>query len=239
MRTRLRASVAVALVVAPVALLVAACSRPPEQQFLNAFFRAARVRDNESVARMSAVEFDPREHGEVTRFRIVSISEERRTPLDFQPLIEAHQQAAEREAEIRRQRVEFETLNRPALEAIAKMEREEGAKFTPTQQKLKAEWDKWREDALAGQKATSAARAALNNAIGPAEASLSQPGQPEFSPDKFKGELIAKDVTLDADVRKDGETTQKTIVVTIQRVEGTLDGAQRTGRPIIARIQVD
>ena len=30
---------------------------------------------------------------------------------------------------------------------------------------------------------------------------------------------------------------QKTLVVTIQRVVGTLDGTQRTGRPIITRIQ--
>jgi hypothetical protein len=35
----------------------------------------------------------------------------------------------------------------------------------------------------------------------------------------------------------DGQTTQKQLVVTIQRVEGTQDGAQRTGKPVIARIQ--
>ena len=45
---------------------------------------------------------------------------------------------------------------------------------------------------------------------------------------KFKGELVSKDVTLNAEVKMpDGQTAQKTLVVTIQRVEGTLDGAQR------------
>lgn len=87
------------------------------------------------------------------------------------------------------------------------------------------------------EKAQSAARTAFANAVGPAEASLSQPGQPPFSAEKFQGDLVSKDVTVDAQVRKGGETTQKKLVVTIQRVEGTLDGAKRTGRPIITRIQ--
>ena len=78
--------------IAPLALL-AACSRPPEQQFLTQFFRAARARDNETLAMMSAVRFKPAEQGEVTDFEITSVSEERRTPLDFKALIDARRQA--------------------------------------------------------------------------------------------------------------------------------------------------
>jgi hypothetical protein len=238
MQSRVRATVAVALVLAPLGILAAACSSaPPEHQLLNQFFRASRTRDNETLARMSAVEFDPREQGEVTDFEITSVGEERRTPLDFKALIAAQRKAAEDETEFRKRRLEFESANRPALEAIAKMEREPTAKFNAVQQKLKAEWDKWRQDALAVNKATSAARAALSNASGPAEASLAQPGQAAFAPEKFQGDLVSKDVTVNAQVRKDGQTTPKTFVITIQRVEGTLDGQQRTGRPIIARIQ--
>jgi hypothetical protein len=237
MQSRLRATLAVALVLAPLSILAMACSSPPEQQLLNQFFRASRTRDNETLARMSAVEIDPREHGEVTGFEITNISEERRTRLDFKSLIAAQQKAAEDEADFRRRRVEFESANRPALEAIAKMERETNAKFNPVQTKLKGEWDKWRQDALAVNKATSAARAALNNASGPAEASLAQPGQAAFAADKFEGELIEKDVTVNAEIRKDGQTTNKTLIVTIQRVEGSQDGQQRSGRSIIARVQ--
>jgi hypothetical protein len=238
MQSRLRATLAVALVLAPLGILAAACSsNPPEQQILNQFFRAARTRDNETLARMSAVEFDPREQGEVTDFEITSIGEERRTPLDFKALLAAQAAAAEEEAEFRKKRFEFESANRPALETIAKMERDQTAKFNPAQQKLKEEWDKWRQDALAVNKATASARAALGNASGPAEASLAQPGQPPFAADKFTGELVSKDVTVNAEVRKDGQTTNRTMVITIQRVEGAQDGNQRTGRPIIARIQ--
>lgn len=238
MQFRLRAIVAIALVIAPLGILAASCSSAPaEQQLLNQFFRASRTRDNETLARMSAVEFDPREQGEVTGFEITTVGEERRTPLDFKSLLSAQRKAQEEEADYRRRRVEFESANRPALEAIAKMERDPAAKFNATQQTLKAEWDKWRQGALAINKASSAAKAALNNASGPAEASLAQPGQAAFTPDKFQGELVSKDVTVNAEVRKDGQTTNKTLVITIQRVEGTQDGQPRTGRPIIARIQ--
>ena len=238
MQFRLRAIFAVALVIAPLGILAAACSSTPaEQQLLNQFFRASRTRDNETLARMSAVEFDPREQGEVTGFDITGVSDERRSQLDFKSLISAQQRAVEAEADFRRRRLEFESANRPALEAIAKMERDPAAKLNPTQQNLKAEWDKWRQDALAVNKATSAAKAALTNASGPAEASLAQPGQSAFAADKFNGELVSKDVTINAEIRKDGQTSNKTMVITIQRVEGTLDGQQRTGRPIIARIQ--
>lgn len=237
MPSRVRAAFAAALVIAPLAILAAACSTPAEQQLLNQFFRAARNRDNETLARMSAVEFDPREQGEVTGFDIVSVGQERRTPLDFKGLLSAQQAAVAAEADYRKRRLEFESSNRPALEAIAKMERDQAPKFNATQQTLRAEWDKWRQGAVAINKATSAAKAAVANASGPAEASLAQPGQATFAADKFQGDLVSKDVTVNAEVRKDGQTSNKTLVITIQRVEGTQDGQQRTGRPIIARIQ--
>jgi hypothetical protein len=235
---RLRAIVAIAVVLAPFALISTACSRAPEQQFLNQFFRAARARDNATLAMMSAVDFNPRDQGEVTDFDITNVSEERRTPLDFQALTAAERKAVADEAEFRKRKLEYQNKNLPALETVVKLERDPTAKMTPEQQKLKAEWDKWREDTTTHQKATTAARAAVKAQTGPAEASLSQPGQPAFNPEKFQGELISKDVTLNAQVRgPDGQVTPKTFVVTIQRVEGTLDGVQRQGRPVITRIQ--
>ena len=234
----IRTAVAIALVMAPLALLAAACSRPAEAQFLNQFFRAARTRDNTSVAMMSAVEFDPREQGEVIDFEITNITEETRTPLDFTSLLDAERKAVADEAEFRKRKLEYQNANLPALEIIVKLEREPDAKFTPAQQKMKEEWDKWRADTTLHQKATAAAKTAIRGNTGPAESSLAQPGQPPFTPDKFQGELISKDVTVNADVRMpDGQTTQKTLVVTIQRVEGTLDGQPRTGKSVIARIQ--
>jgi hypothetical protein len=237
MRSRLRACAAIALVLAPVAWLAACSSAPPEQQTLTQFFRAARTRDNETLARMSAVEFKPSEQGEVSSFDITTVGEERRTPIDYKALMGAQTAATKATDETRTAKREFETANRQALEAILKLEREPSPKFNPAQQTLKAEWDKWRQELIVKEKAQSAAKTAFANAVGPAEASLSQPGQPAFAAEKFQGELISKDVTLNAQVKKGNETTQKTLVVTIQRVEGTQDGNRRVGRPIITRIQ--
>lgn len=237
--SRTRAILAIALVLAPLALLAVACSsNPNEQRFLNQFFRAARARDNNSVAMMSAVEFDPRERGEVADFDITSVSEERRTPLDFKTLLDAERKAVAEEADFRARKIAYQNANLPALEVIVKLERDPSAKMTPAQQTMKAEWDKWRADTTTFQKATSSARAAVAAQTGTAEASLTQPGRPGFSADKFQGELVSKDVTLDAEIRTaDGQTVPKTLVVTIQRVVGTLDGAAREGRPIITNIQ--
>src|SRR5262245_9556849 len=99
---KVRATCAIALAIAPLALLTAACSTPPEQQMLTQFFRAARTRDNETVARMSAVNFDPRTQGEVVDFEITNVSEERRTPLEFKTLIDAERNASNAELEYRK-----------------------------------------------------------------------------------------------------------------------------------------
>jgi hypothetical protein len=238
MARRIRAGVATIVVLIPLVVLAAACSRPAEQQYLTQFFRASRARDNTTLAMMSAVDFNPRDHGEVVDFDITNISDERRTPLNIAALAEAERKALAEQKEFIDRKIAYQEANLAALETIVKMERDPKAKFTPAQQKMKEEWDKWRADTTMHQKAVAEAKAALTASIGPAEASLTQPGQPPFNRDKFQGELVSKDVTVDAQVRApDGQQAQKQLVVTIQRVEGTLDGTQRTGRPIITRIQ--
>jgi len=231
-----RAGLAIGLVIAPLVLLAAACSRPPEQQFLTQFFRAARARDTSTIAMMSAVEFDPRERGEVNSFSITNISEEKRTPVDMKPLLDAVKKAEQDLEAFRAKKIEYQNANMATLQAMAKLQREKG-KFTPAQDKVKAEWDKWGEDTVTHNRAVAAAKEAVANATGPAEASLAIPGQPPFVADKFKGEVISKDVTVNAKVKSpQGQETEKKLIVTIQRVAGEQDGKKREGRPIIVRI---
>ena len=62
--------------------------------------------------------------------------------------------------------------------------------------------------------------------------------QPPFEPAAFQGDLISKDVTLEAQVKApDGSVAPKTLVMTLQRVVGAMKGQQREGRWIITRIQ--
>ena len=225
--------IAAALLLVPSTLLVIGCSRPPEQQFLTQFFRAAKARDNTTVGRMSAVTIDPRDQGSVEDFSIENISEESRTPLSFKPLFEAEQKAKDEENAFLKTKIEYQTANIKAIEEVLKIEAMPEPKFNPAQQKTKAEWDKWREGIAAHARTTAAATAAIKRATGVAEASLTQPGQPALDPKTFEGETIKKDVTLKASVRTpDGQTSEKTLVVSIERVAG----GGREGRPLITRI---
>ncbi len=225
--------VAAALLIIPSIVFAIGCSRPPEQQFLTQFFRASRGRDNTTVGRMSAVELDPRTQGSVEDFSIESVGPEQRSPLTFKPLFEAEQKAIEEEKAFLKTKIEYQTANIKAIEEVLKLEATPDAKFTPAQQKVKSEWDKWREGIAAHARTTAGATAAIKRATGVAEASLTQPGQPPLDAKSFEGETIRKDVTVKASVKSpDGATSEKTLVVTIERVAGN----GREGRPIITKI---
>src|SRR5688572_6834304 len=225
--------IAAAISLVPSVLFVISCSRPPEQQFLTQFFRAARGRDNTTVGRMSAVEIDPRTQGAVDDFEITNIGPETRTPLSFKPLFEAEAKAREEEKAFLKTKIEYQNANIKAIEEVLKLEEQPDAKFTPAQLKIKAEWDKWREGIASHARTTSAATAAIKRSTGVAEASLTQPGQPALDPRTFEGETIKKEVTVKASVKSpEGATTEKTLVITIERVAG----GGREGRPIITKI---
>lgn len=232
-----RSGLVFAAVVLPVVMTAVACSRPPEQQFLTQFFRAAKARDNTTLAMMSAVSLDPREKGSVENFTITSVTPEARTPLDLKTLLQAERQAKDAEAEFAKRKMEYQTANLPMIEQVVKLERDPAAKLNAAQQAVKAAWDKWRADSTTFTRAVSAARTAVVNAIGPAEASLTQPGQPDFDAAAFQGEMVAKDVVLDAQIRNpQGQTAPATLTVTMTRAVGTLGGQAREGRWIITKI---
>ncbi|MEW6319565.1 MAG: hypothetical protein AB1635_00600 [Acidobacteriota bacterium] len=228
----------IVLVCAPLLLLAAACSRPAEHRLLSQFFRAARARDNTTLAMMSAVAFDPREQGVVDEFSITAMGDEQRTPLDFKTLLAAEEKARAEEAAFTKAKLEYQNANLKAIEEVLKLERDPKARWTPALQKVKAEWDKWREDTSVHAKAVSDARAALVSATGPAEASLTAPGEPRFDPAKFEGDLIVKNVTIQARViSPEGQTSDRSMTITLTRASGTRDGVQREGRWIITKIE--
>jgi hypothetical protein len=123
------------------------------------------------------------------------------------------------------------------IEQVVKLERDPKAKMNAAQQAVKTAWDKWREESATYTKAVSAARAAVVAATGPADASLTQPGQPPFDPSAFQGEIVTKDVVIDAQIRNpQGQTAPATLTLTMTRAVGTLGGQARDGRWIITKI---
>jgi hypothetical protein len=237
MTRKSRAALRMAALLMPVALLAAACSRPPEQQMLNQFFRAARSRDNTTAARMSAVQIDPRTQGTIEDFEITSIGPEQRVPLDFRSLLDAVEKARLAEVEFQAQKKAYSDANLKTIEEVLKLENDPTAKLTREQAAVKPVWDKWREDTATFVKNLTAARAAVVAATGPAEASLLQPGLPAFDVKTFQGDMISKDVAVTAEFRTpDGNTSSKDLVVTMSRVSGTQAGTEREGRWIITAI---
>jgi hypothetical protein len=214
-----------------------ACSRPPEQQMLNQFFRAARNRDNTTAALMSTVTLDPRQQGSIEDFSITAVGPEQRAPLPYKALVEAAEKARVEEQEFQRRKKEYSDANLKTIEEILKLESNPAVKWTPAQAKVKPEWDKWRADTAMYVKNLSATRAAVTAATAPAEASLTQPGQPKFDASAFEGELVNKDVSIKAQVKSpEGATTEKDLVVTMSKVVGTQAGAARDGKWIITKI---
>jgi len=225
------------LLLVPVALMVVGCSKPPEHQFLNQFFRATRSRDNTTIGRMSAVEIDSRTQGVVEDFSIESVSPERRTPLTFAPLFEAATKAAEEEKAFLKTKIEYQNANIKAIEQVIRLEADPAAKMTPEQVKIKAEWDKWREGIASHARAEASARARIKSSTGLAEASLTQPNQPPLDPKTFQGETITKDIIVKATVKSpDGARSDKTLTITVERAASNAGGTTREGRPIITKI---
>lgn len=236
--SRRRSSTALLLIAAALPLLGStACSSPPEQAQLTQFFRAAKARDNATLAMMSAAKFDPREEGTVESFSITSVTPEARKPIGVKALLDAETKAREEEAAFAAKKMEYQTANLAAIEQVVKLERDPKAKMTAAQQTVKAAWDKWREDSGTHTRAVSEARAAVSRGLGPTEASLTQPGQPAFDVKTFDGDLITKDVTVAAKVKSPkGDTADKTLTITFARASGTQGGAAREGRWIITKI---
>lgn len=237
-RPRAKATVLAMAAIAPMALLIVGCgSRPPEQQLLNQFFRAAKARDNATLALMSAVTIDPREKGTVESFTITNVGAEQKTPIDLKAMVEANAKAKAAEAEFQARKKEYSSANMDVIDQILKLEKDPKAKLTPAQLTVKTAWDKWREETATFQKQVSEAREALAHGSGVPEASLTQPGQPDFKPEDFTGDIVKKDVQVDAEVKSpEGTTAKKPLTVTFERAVGTLAGTPREGRWIITKI---
>ena len=237
-----RPRLSAAAVFAP-ALLVAlaftvACSPPPEQAQLRQFFRASQLRDNSTLANLSATEFDPRTAGVVTSFDIVSVSEERRTPLNLMELAKAHEAARAADEALSKRMKAYQDENLPAIERVLKAESAQG-QVAARDRAVQDAWRKWREEVATSAKAVSDARSALNARRPLVELSIQRVGAP-VDVSSVEGEMVSKDVTLDAQVRPpDSEDAMpKQIVVTMERAVLNVPGEAepRTGRWIITKV---
>ena len=219
-------------------LLFAACgSTPVEQQLLTQFFRAARVRDNTTLAGMSAVNFDPRTDGSVQDFKIDSIGAQQHRKLDLQQLADEQDKIRTEQVEFTKKMRDFYQSNSIAIDRASKADQAQqpvrGQDAT-----LLAEWKKWDTDSRDLERKLSQARQRVARERSTAVASLTAPGRDDVDVTGMDVDIISEPVTVTAQVESpDGKTTPKTMVVTLQRASGKKGDQTVEGRWVIMSIQ--
>lgn len=213
--------------------LVMGCSGGAEEQVLEDFFRAARMRDNTTLGNFATVGFDPRTDGVVQSFDVVSVSEERTRPLPLKQYAQELADARAKDEELSKQKLSYQNANIAVIQRVTK----DGARVAPRDQAVADEWAKWTADAAASMKAVSQAQRQLNNSKGLAELSLVRTPA-EGNIENFDGELVSKDLVIDATVRQpDGATVQKNFKVTLSRARmKNTDGSDIDGRWILTNL---
>ena len=219
-------------------LLFAACgSTPVEQQLLTQFFRAARVRDNTTLAGMSAVNFDPRTDGSVQDFKIDSIGAQQHRKLDLQQLADEQDKIRTEQVDFTKKMRDFYQSNSIAIDRASKADQAQqpvrGQDAT-----LLAEWKKWDTDSRDLERKLSQARQRVARERSTAVASLTAPGRDDVDVTGMDVDIISEPVTVTAQVQSpDGKTTPKTMVLTLQRASGKKGDQTVEGRWIIMSIQ--
>jgi hypothetical protein len=235
-RRTIRARLALILSLALVGTSVA-CSVVPEEKLVRDFFRASRLRDNAALGSFATASFDPQTDGQVSTFKVVSVSPERITPYQVKQFAKAFDEAKAAEDAFSKEKRNYQNANIDAIQRVVDSEGSHaaiGKKDVPIQEA----WNKWREDASKHAKTTSDARVQLGRVKGLAELSLSQPNGPTPDVTTFDGQQVEKDVTVDATVKSpDGKEEQKTLVVTVERCVGKdAAGKEINGRWIVTHI---
>jgi hypothetical protein len=218
--------------------MLLACSSAPEEKIVRDFFRASRMRDSATLGSFATTSFDVREDGQVQSFKVVSIGEERRRPLPLKEFAKAIDDAKAAQDAFAEQKLAYQNGN---LRAIERVEAAENSRKPISRQDaaVQTAWSEWRDNAGRHAKAVSDARMRLANSKGLVELSLSRPNGPTPDVTQMAGEMIEKDVTVDATVRTpDGQTVQKPLVVTLSRAQMTdAAGKSTTGRWIVTGVR--
>jgi hypothetical protein len=218
---------------------VIACTNvQPEEKIVKDFFRASRIRDNAALGASATASFEPRTEGTVQKLTFVGVSPERTTPLVVKEYDDAWDKAKANEVEFTQKKNTYQRENIKAIQRV--VDAESASKSVgKADAKVQAEWNTLREEAIKHSKAVSDARVQLSRAKALTELSLSTPNGPTPDVNHLTGNMVAKDVTVDATIKTpDGQTVDKQLVVTLERaVVKNEKGEQQTGRWIVTRVR--
>lgn len=237
MDRRVRAGLAV-LTSAVLVSVVACTNVQPEEKIVKDFFRASKIRDNAALGASAVASFEPRTEGTVQSLKFVGVSEERAVPLQVKQYDEAFDKVKGEEEAFTKEKNAYQKENIKALERILDAEKA-NKPVARADQAVQAAWAKYVEQMKVHNKAVSDARVQLSNAKALAELSLSIPNGPTPDVTHMTGDMVSKDVTVDAEIKTpDGQTVQKQLVVTLERaVVKKEDGQAQNGRWIVTKVR--
>ena len=181
-------------------IVAVGCSTPPEQQLLQKYFQAARMRDNVTLGNIATVIMSPEEQGIVQGFEILKTAPPEVVTLKLKELAAVEAAARKDEEEFNKKKKEYQDANIEAIDRVLKAERE-GGKLKGNDLKVQAEWTKWRDDTQQVSKRLTDARKALSAERSMAEISVFDSRNP-VDVTKFDGELIEKDLIVSGKLKK-------------------------------------
>jgi hypothetical protein len=226
-----------ALLVAPLVLLVSACGGGgAEETLIRAYFQAARFDDRQSLANIAMYAWNTSELGAVSRPSVESVSEEQRRPLRMKDLSQVLADAQQADEEFTEEKIAYQDENMAAIQRVLDAEAEE-EDVRRADREVQEAWTDWRDRTMEHTKMVSDARAELSAEQGEAELSMFDQTNP-IDVTQYNGELVTKDVVVSARVERDGNETEETLTVTLQQAILTEvdDGMPREGRWVIRNI---
>lgn len=206
-----------------------------ELDLVRAFFQASRFGDRSTLGNMSMVIFDPQEDGIASSPSIENVTEEDRRVLQVQELSASLQELQAEERTFREEKKLYQDENFDTITRVIEAERA-NEDVASGDQEVQDAWSEWRAEEQAFARKVSDAQAALNEEMRVANASLYDPSNP-INVSAYEGELITKDVTVSADVALNGESEERTMVLTLQKVDLQGPDGPIEGRWIITAIE--
>ncbi len=228
---------AAALAAVSALLLASACSGySSEQQILRKYFQANQLRDQSTVGNVAIVEFDPMTDGTVQNFDVTAVTPERVTKLNIRQYADEFKKAKEDNDAFMKEVNKYQKDNAVEIDRVTKAA--QGNKpLRGKDAELHAAWTKWVSDRVDHSSRLSDARRKLAGETRVAELSTFNALKP-IDINDYDGDLITKDVTVTAKVKKpDGSIVDRTMVVTMERANLKGPAGDREGRWIITDIK--
>jgi len=234
-RSRTTAFVCVLFMAPLVALFVSACSGTgQERTLIRSYFLAARLNDRPTLNNIAMVAF-PRDEGTVSTFSIDNVQEEQTRPLRLKELNAALMEMQETEDDFTAEMLTYQEENFEAINRVLASERDDDD-VASRDVEVQEAWTDWRSRTMEHAKMVSGARVELDTEQNAASLSMFDPNNP-LELTEYDGELITKDVSITANFELDGNESERSMVITLQKaVLIGADGTTIEGNWVIAKV---